>query len=91
MQRIQIDSSFNQKVIDYYIDIKSSFGSKELLASAELYNYLISPIEQIIGDKNNLIILPDGHLNYLPFETLCKTAITRGTNHQQIICLKNTL
>ncbi len=73
-KRIQIDSSFNQKVIDYYIDIKSGFGVKEQLASAELYNYLISPIEQIIGDKNNLIILPDGHLNYLPFETLCKNS-----------------
>lgn len=38
--------------------------------SQELYNYLISPIESLLGDTKRLIICRDGILNYLPFEVL---------------------
>ncbi len=71
---IKTDSLFKQKVIDYHIDIKSDFTEKELKTSSELYQTLIAAIEGLIKNKNNLIIIPDEHLYYLPFETLCKNS-----------------
>ena len=35
-----------------------------------LYKYLIAPIEVHLKDKKELIIIPEGILGYLPFETL---------------------
>jgi len=70
---IKIDSLFNQKLIDYYIDIKSGYSKEELSASNYLYKYLIKPVEELIKDKDNLVIIPDGYLFYLPFETLCES------------------
>ncbi|MGI9543012.1 MAG: CHAT domain-containing protein [Cyclobacteriaceae bacterium] len=36
-----------------------------------LYNYLIAPVNQVIND-NNLVVVADGILSYLPFELLIK-------------------
>ncbi len=69
---INIDHSLNQQVVDYHIDIKSAFSNYEMKRSIELYNYLIKPIEEVIENKKSLIIIPDGNLYYVPFETLCK-------------------
>jgi CHAT domain-containing protein/Tfp pilus assembly protein PilF len=35
-----------------------------------LYNQLIKPAEEFLSENSNLVILPDGILNYLPFEVL---------------------
>ena len=35
-----------------------------------LYDFLIKPVEKHIEDKTKLILIPDGILGYLPFETL---------------------
>ncbi|NOQ26717.1 MAG: tetratricopeptide repeat protein [Bacteroidales bacterium] len=72
IKSIKIDSLFNEKIIDYYIDIKSDFTEKELKSSSYFYGYLIEPIEEDLKNKDNLIIIPDGNLYYIPFETLCK-------------------
>ncbi len=69
---INTDSLFDQKIIDYHIDIKSGFTKNDLKNSNYLYNYLIKPIEDLIKEKEELIILPDENLYYVPFETLCK-------------------
>ena len=69
---VQTDSLFNQSIIDYHIDIKSAFAERELEMSLRLYTYLIKPVEKLIENKNSLVIIPDGNLYYLPFETLCK-------------------
>lgn len=71
IKTVKIDSLFNEKIIDYYIDIKSDFTEKELKNSSYFYNYLIEPIEENLKNKDNLIIIPDGNLYYIPFETLC--------------------
>ena len=47
------------------VDIFESYAA----TSHSLYNLLISPIESLIEDKS-LIIVPDGVLGYIPFETL---------------------
>ena len=72
IETVKTDSLFNEKIFDYYIDIKSDFTEKELKNSSYLYSYLIKPIEEHIQNKSNLIIIPDGNLYYVPFETLCK-------------------
>jgi len=70
---IEIDSLFNQQIIDYHIDIKSDFTQKGLRNSTSLYNYLIKPVEEVIENKSDLVIIPDGNLYYVPFETLCRS------------------
>lgn len=39
-------------------------------ASRELYRLLIQPGVEILNGKQNLIVVPDGELHYLPFEVL---------------------
>ncbi|HRX49214.1 MAG TPA: CHAT domain-containing protein, partial [Spirochaetota bacterium] len=39
--------------------------------STELYNTLIKPAEHYIEKKQNLIIVPDGPLAFLPFDAIC--------------------
>jgi len=46
------------------------------LASNSLYNLLIKPFELLFADSKKLIIIPDKHLNYLPFDCLLKNAST---------------
>lgn len=38
--------------------------------SQKLYDYLIAPSEHLFKDKTALVIIPDGILGFLPFETL---------------------
>ncbi len=75
IKTIKTDSLFNEKVMNYYLDIKSDFAEKELKNSTYLYNYLIEPLEEYLEGKNNLVVVPDGSLYYVPFETLCKKDI----------------
>lgn len=75
IKTIKTDSLFNEKIMNYYIDIKSDFAEKELKNSTYFYNYLIEPIAEYLEGKNNLVIVPDGNLYYIPFETLCKSGV----------------
>jgi CHAT domain-containing protein/tetratricopeptide (TPR) repeat protein len=50
---------------DYSVHLKN-FGE----SSSQLYNALISPITEDLGKFDQLIIVPDGKLNSLPFELL---------------------
>lgn len=72
--------------VKYYIDLKNNDYSslvKEYLDSLQnpenddyksnseqLYKYLIEPTEKVLKDYESILIIPDGALNYLPFETL---------------------
>ena len=40
-----------------------------------LYEHLIKPVFEIAATKNNWIIIPDGMLNYIPFESLLTTPV----------------
>jgi len=42
-----------------------------------LYNYLINPIEDIIKNLQNIIIIPDNQFSDLPFELLIKDSVNR--------------
>jgi len=55
-------------------------------AGTSLYQELIKPAEPFLLKKSKLIIIPDGILNYLPFEVLLtdNKQITPGTSFQDI-------
>ena len=63
-----------ENIINYYRDlltgpsIENSKKSKEI--SRMLYDCLVKPISSHINGKNELIIVPDGVLGFVPFETL---------------------
>jgi CHAT domain-containing protein len=45
-----------------------------------LYRQLVKPAEPYFTKKTRLIIVPDGILNYLPFEVLLSDSTARGSN-----------
>ena len=57
------------------------FGSYFYSSSRELYKILLGHVEDIIKDKKELIIIPDGILHYLPFEVL----LTRDLTDQDLV------
>ena len=77
-KEIKTDSLFETAIIDYHIDVKSGFNQQIKESSAYLYDYLIKPIEELISTKSDLVIIPDGCLYYIPFETLCKSETYSG-------------
>ncbi len=71
-----IDSSFTQEVNimvkllkEFNTDNSYSEFHQFLISSRLLYNYLIKPAEKYIEGKE-LVIIPDGVLNYLSFDAL---------------------
>ena len=73
------DSLFEQRIElmrsglinkDYYQYTKNAF---------ELYKKLIAPIESKIKDKH-LVIIPDGIVGYIPFETLLSKDVSENRN-----------
>jgi len=63
-----------EKTINFYrtlIENRSPENDKALREIARLlYDLFIKPMETHINDKEELIIIPDGILGFLPFETL---------------------
>ncbi|RLD30657.1 MAG: hypothetical protein DRI73_10070, partial [Bacteroidetes bacterium] len=72
-KRISQINEFNfENIISYYRLLLISQGDLEQihLIGRYLYDYFIAPIEDKIDNYNKLIIVPDGILSFLPFETL---------------------
>lgn len=66
----KLEGSAIRVAVDSYLEKLSNFESDEYLVySKQLYGLLITPVEGWI-DSNNLIIVPHGKLNYLPFSAL---------------------
>ena len=53
-----------------------------LKSAHQLYNMLIAPIKEEL--KHKLIIIPDGVLNYIPFETLLDKKVAEITNYKNL-------
>ncbi|MEX1212079.1 MAG: CHAT domain-containing protein [Balneolaceae bacterium] len=47
-------------------------------ASRQLYRHLIQPIEPITSSYRQLLVLPDAHLNYLPFNLLLSEQVAHN-------------
>jgi CHAT domain-containing protein len=69
--------SLSQQDIQKYRDLILNSSSTTAFAekSHQLYNKLINPISDLISGKN-LLIVPDGILHYLPFESLVTNAVS---------------
>ncbi|MFH0841466.1 MAG: CHAT domain-containing tetratricopeptide repeat protein [Bacteroidota bacterium] len=52
------------------LDPKQDVSEFFTRAAVSLYDELIKPAESFLSEKSKLIIIPDGILNYLPFEVL---------------------
>ncbi|WP_176844605.1 CHAT domain-containing protein [Mucilaginibacter gossypii] len=61
-------------ILDTFYRAAESFSGKHSdrlrLDSRELYKQWMLPVKEYIEDKKSLVIIPDGELNYLPFELL---------------------
>lgn len=77
-----IDSTFRKKCLEYYdiLTLQSfSHGARNTFSQYtklgyELYLRLIDPIKEQLAGKN-LIIIPDGEISYISFESLLSSAI----------------
>jgi CHAT domain-containing protein len=58
--------------------IGSTEARNHIALGEELYKTFVGPVEEYLRNVKHLIIVPDGELNYLPFETL----IQRGSGLQ---------
>ncbi|MBU1095622.1 MAG: CHAT domain-containing protein [Bacteroidetes bacterium] len=68
----RIDSSFTSLNEIFFRSIKKLNKTKYLISAKQLYNILIKPIELEIAANQNIIIIPDAILHYIPFEALVK-------------------
>lgn len=75
----KIDAGFQQQINQLASNLKAISNDDQsivfrnfITASHLLYQYLIAPVSHIIKN-NKLIVVPDGILAYIPFETLIKT------------------
>lgn len=73
---LNVDSVLQQDIKDFrniILETNSPAGFAEI--SHQLYNKLIHPIADLINGKD-LLIIPDGALHYLPFESLVLDKVT---------------
>ncbi|KMP10434.1 hypothetical protein UR09_06220 [Candidatus Nitromaritima sp. SCGC AAA799-A02] len=71
---VERDKENLERLLTYYRSLLQSPDPKNLAPIRQigqaLYNLLIQPQEEYLKDKTDLLILPDGVLYFLPFETL---------------------
>lgn len=72
VKKISSIENLNESVYAYLklLSSRKEKNFKGVLAAKHLYKELIHPFQNKIKATKNLIIIPDGHLHYLPFETL---------------------
>jgi len=69
LRKVMLDSPLDDNISGLRKCLIDRDSQKYFFFAKELYNKLIAPIKENIKDKK-IIILPDGKLGYLPFETL---------------------
>jgi CHAT domain-containing protein len=65
--------NYQALIKNYYENAQSRGRNNSALLQAQgrkLYRQWIAPVKDFIADKKSLMIIPDGELNYLPFEVL---------------------
>jgi len=79
---------------DFYYSLKSLYAGAQQMEwanreqlknlSQSFYTLLVTPAEKLIAGTNDLMIIPDGPLNYLPFEMLTNAGGDRLLNQHTI-------
>lgn len=68
-----VDSNFFETLDSFKLLLQNTSAessTKDVTASAKLYQLLIGPAEAELSGINRMIIIPDDELHYLPFEAL---------------------
>lgn len=65
-----ITPKFNEQLTNFLKSIKRTRINEYESGAIDLYERLIKPVSEYLSHKDKLIIIPDGILYYLPFETL---------------------
>ena len=69
--RLPTDTIFRRVMADYKTSLfEHRYSPQQNLWAHQLYNYLVLPLRPALQGKSKCIIVPDGQLNYLPFEAL---------------------
>ncbi len=68
--REELDDTFGTSITEYLRALRLFETDRLLDLSYSLYSTLVKPAAGIIHGKDQIIIIPDGMLHYIPFETL---------------------
>ncbi len=81
---LSASEDLNERTNDYINLLKTGAGKKfeAFRAGERLYQELIGPVRDKLKTVKRLIIIPDGNLNFLPFEAL---VATRGANQSRFL------
>lgn len=83
--RLETDSKFEENVRLMRDGLTQKDFAKYTQNAYLLYQQLIQPIENELGDIQNLIIIPDGLLGIIPFETLLtEEAVQRPPDYRSL-------
>jgi CHAT domain-containing protein/Tfp pilus assembly protein PilF len=74
VEELPLDVNLNHLVTDYSRAIKKIEEGPFLQLSWRLYRMLLKPVRHLVDKKKKLIIIPDGPLYTLPFESLISGA-----------------
>ncbi|RPI73920.1 MAG: CHAT domain-containing protein [Ignavibacteriales bacterium] len=67
---VKLDKPLSETVIQLRQSLQNLDFENYISSSSSLYKILIKPVEKKISGKENLFIIPDGIIYYLPFEAL---------------------
>jgi len=70
VKTVPLPSGFARRISTFNNSVRTVDERKYLTTSAQLYDILIRPLRSKLSGKNRLIIIPDGVLHSVPFETL---------------------
>ena len=80
IEKVPVNNSFKDLILGYYQDIRSAERETFIPYSQLIFEKVIQPAKKHIALKNQLIIIPDDYLNYLPFETLVDKSVSTVSN-----------
>ena len=73
VKKIELDSNLNKNISQYISALYEHTNGRRFSgheSSSKIYQGIIAPFENIAGNKKRWVILPDGILNFIPFNTL---------------------
>jgi CHAT domain-containing protein len=89
VEDIILDEDLNQLVTDYNRAIKKIEEGPFLQLSWKLYRLLYQPVQHLVKQKEKLIIIPDGPLYTIPFESLISGASESSSLSQRDFLVKH--
>lgn len=86
---LALDEDLNQMVDTYNRSIKKIEERPFLELSRKLYRMLLEPVRHLLAGKKKLIVIPDGGLYTIPFESLTGGASRSSSLSQQDFMIKH--